>query len=279
MTSAEFLLGVPARARGDARWLLSSLWNCSLAEVTLNSHRAFTPSEEKTFRAWWKRRGEGEPLQYIAGSAPFWGREFLVNRHTLIPRPETEVLVEIALKFVRNGDRVLDIGTGTGCIATTLKLEVPSLHVTGSDTSAGALSLARKNARLLGAEVSFEKHDLFSPRLQKARFDIVVSNPPYLEFERDKIAAGVQKWEPRSALEPAKAASVKGIQDRASWCAERILRSCESGPQRYTLLELSPRVALALEKRWKKCKRAERVWREPDLAGRMRFLLVGWRAP
>jgi HemK-like putative methylase len=279
VTSAEFLASVPARARHDAIWLLSSLWNCSLAEVNLDAHRAFTPAEEKSFRAWWKRRGAGEPLQYIAGGAPFWGREFLVNRHTLIPRPETEVLVDLALKYVRAGDRVLDIGTGTGCIASTLKLENATLTVTGSDISTRALTMARKNAALLGATVSFEKHDLFAPRLQKANFDIVVSNPPYLEFKRDKIAADVQEWEPRSALEPGKAASLKGISDRASWCAERILRSCESGPQRYTLLELSPRVALAMEKRWKKCARVERVWREPDLTGRMRFLLVGWRAP
>jgi HemK-like putative methylase len=197
VTSAEFLASVPARARHDAIWLLSSLWNCSLAEVNLDAHRAFTPAEEKSFRAWWKRRGAGEPLQYIAGGAPFWGREFLVNRHTLIPRPETEVLVDLALKYVRAGDRVLDIGTGTGCIASTLKLENATLTVTGSDISTRALTMARKNAALLGATVSFEKHDLFAPRLQKANFDIVVSNPPYLEFKRDKIAADVQEWELR----------------------------------------------------------------------------------
>ena len=277
MTSAEFLSGVPTRARRDAVWLLSSLWKCSLAEVTLDARREFTASEEKIFRAWWKRRGEGEPLQYIAGSAPFWGREFLVNRHTLIPRPETEVLVEIALKYARPGDRVLDIGTGTGCVATTLKLENPSFAVTGSDISAGALTMARKNAALLGASVAFERHDLFSPRLRRAGFDFVVSNPPYLEFKRDKIAADVQEWEPRSALEPGVASRVKDVKDRASWCAERILRACEHSPPRYTLLELSPRVALSMEKRWKKSPRAEHVWREADLAGRLRFLLVGWR--
>ena len=263
---------------GDAIWLISSLWKCSLAEVTLDAQRSFTAAEEKTLRGWWKRRGEGEPLQYIAGSAPFWGREFLVNRHTLIPRPETEVLVELALKHVRQGDRVLDIGTGTGCIALTLKAENPSLQVTGTDLSAAALALARKNAAALKVEVGFEKHDLFSPRLRKRGFDLVVSNPPYLEWNRDKIAADVRDWEPRSALEPSTASRVKGLANRAAWCAESILRACESAPAtRLTRLELSPRVALALEKRWRKCAHAERVWREADLAGRKRFLLVGWR--
>jgi len=277
MTSAGFLAGVPARARHDARWLISSLWGCSLAEVTLHSHRSFTPPEEKTLHAWWRRREAGEPLQYITGSAPFWGREFLVNRFTLIPRPETEILVELALKYARAGDGVLDIGTGTGCIALTLKAENPSLRVTGSDLSAGALSVARRNAAALGLETNFEKHDLFSRRLRMRGFDVVVSNPPYLEWGRDQIAANVRGWEPRSALEPGAAARVAGLANRAAWCAERILRACESAPPRYTLLELSARVALALERRWKNCARAERVWREPDLAGRKRFLLVGWK--
>lgn len=277
MTSADFLAGVPARARHDATWLLSSLWNCSLAEVGLDARRELTAAEEKTLRAWWKRRGAGEPLQYIVGSAPFWGREFIVNRFTLIPRPETEVLVELALRYVRAGDRVLDIGTGTGCIALSLKAENPSLHVTGSDFSSAALAVARRNAAALQIEASFEKHDLFSPRLQKRGFDIVVSNPPYLEWNHDKIAAIVRDWEPRSALEPGVASRVRGLADRAAWCAERILRACESARPRYTLLELSPRVALALERRWRKCPGAERIWREPDLAGRKRFLLVAWR--
>jgi release factor glutamine methyltransferase len=279
MTSADFLASVPPRARPDAIWLISYLWKCSLAEVTLDARREFNPADVKTLRAWWKRREAGEPLQYITGYAPFWGREFLVNRHTLIPRPETEALVELALRHARAGDRVLDIGTGSGCIALTLKAENPTLFVTGSDLSAGALAMARRNATALGLEARFEKHDLFSPRLRKRGFDLVVSNPPYLEWSRDKIAENVRGWEPRSALEPAAAARVKGLANRAAWCAEGILRACESAPPRYTLLELSPRVALALENRWRKSARAERVWREPDLAGRKRFLLVGWRAP
>ena len=275
MTLVEFMLGVPVRRRGDAVWLLSSLLKCSKADILLDSRRELSREDNKKIHNWWKRRLAGEPLQYIAGSAPFWGREFLVNKNVLIPRPETERLVELALELVKSRAqaRVLDIGTGSGCIALTIKAERPELEVLGSDISAAALTVAKKNAKLLGFEVRLEKHDLFSPRLQGERWDLVVSNPPYLDFSRDKIAAEVKGWEPRIALEPR--ASARG-QDRASWCAERILRACELTPPAFTVLELSPRVAMATEKRWRKRDGVERIWRAADLAGRKRFLLVAW---
>ncbi|MGZ3654814.1 MAG: peptide chain release factor N(5)-glutamine methyltransferase [Bdellovibrionota bacterium] len=276
MDVGGFLRGLPARRRGDGEWLLSSLLHCSLGDVRFHSTRELTASQEKTLRRWWKRRLAGEPMQYITGEAPFYGREFQVNEDVLIPRPETERLVEIALGLVPGKARVLDIGTGSGCIPLTMKAENPLLEVVGSDLSPKAISLARKNAKRLGVDVRFERHDLFSPKLRQESWDLVVSNPPYLDFNRDKIAADVKEWEPRMALEPTARERVPGLKNRAAWCAERILRACASAPPRYTALELSPRVASILETRWRKSPRVERVWREAYLVGRKRFLLIAW---
>ncbi len=280
MTVREILQPLAPKHRSDAIWLLSVLLSCSQSEVLLEMHRELSPRERRRWGAWWRRRKKGEPLQYICGSAPFYGREFLVNRHTLIPRPETERLLELALELLKNetGARVLDIGAGTGCIATTLKLERPDLTVKGSDVSVAALKVARENAQRLQADVAFEKHDLFSAELRAESWRLVVSNPPYLEFNKDHIAPDVKKWEPRKALEPETKLRVEGVKDRASWCAERILRACSQTPPLHTVLELSPRVAASLERRWAKHPGVERAWREADLAGRKRFLLVAWKA-
>lgn len=278
MTPGQILEGVPARSRADAIWLLSALFNCSQSAVLLNARAELSPAQARKWKTWWRKRNGGEPLQYICGTAPFWGREFAVDPRVLIPRPETERLVEIVLDMhPRPGARVLDIGTGSGCIAITLKGERNDLDVVASDVSAAALRVARKNAGALGIDVRFEKQDLFSPALRSERWDVVVSNPPYLEFGRDFVAANVKKWEPRGALEPALSSRMTDTRDRASWCAERILRSCEESPPRYTALELSPRVAAVLERRWGKRASVERAWRMADLAGRKRFLLIAWK--
>jgi release factor glutamine methyltransferase len=276
MTPGEFLASVPRRRRDDALWLLSALLGRSKGELLLEARSPLAPGEARRLRSWWKRRLRGEPLQYVVGSAPFYGREFFVGRGVLIPRPETERLVELALGLVRGraSARVLDIGTGSGCVAVTMKAERPDLSVAGSDLSAKALATARKNAAFHGVEVRFEKHDLFSPALRGEPWDLVVSNPPYLDFRKDKIAPDVKRWEPRAALEPAAPAGLAG--DRAGWCAERILEACSLAPPAHTALELSPRVAAALERRWRSRSAVKRVWREADLAGRKRFLLVAW---
>lgn len=281
MTILEILKSVPARKREDALWILSALLEMSKAEVLLEGQSAMPAAKLKTWRSWWARREKGEPMQYICGLAPFYGRDLLVTPKVLIPRPETERLVELSLDLLKNavGARVLDIGTGSGAIALTLKLENPGLEVVASDLSPAAISVARKNAAIHGQEkMRIERHDLFSEELQgEPRWQLVVSNPPYLEFGKDHIAADVKKWEPRMALEPGLKTKASGVTMRAAWCAERILISCERVRPVYTALELSPRVANFLERRWKKHSSVERVWREADLAGRKRFLLVAWK--
>lgn len=281
MTVGELLASLDKNEQADAIWLLCSLLDIQRSDIILNPRRALEADFLKDWRKVWKRRCAGEPLQYIAGEAPFYGREFAVKKGVLIPRPETEFLVELCLKALpeKQPARVLDIGTGSGAIALTLKLERPSWQVSGSDISAKALQIARANEECFRAGVNFEKHDLFSPKLRAQEWDLVVSNPPYLNFSKDWVAPDVEAWEPKLALEPLAGKEVEGLEERGAWCADRILAGCAEPASRVkqTILELSPRVAQTLERRWKKHARVSALRREADLAGRKRFLLVAWK--
>lgn len=143
-----------------------------------------------------------EPLQYIEGRARFCGRDFAVGPGVLIPRPETEELVERLLKTPPPGARILDVGTGSGCIGVTLALEVPGARVEAWDISAEALAVARRNSEAYGAEVDFRQLDVLTARPEaEACFDLIVSNPPYVtESERKEMAPNVLLHEPETAL-------------------------------------------------------------------------------
>ncbi len=144
----------------------------------------------------------GEPIQYILGRAPFYGYTFAVNKHVLIPRPETEELVEWILEnSCKKGQlKILDIGTGSGCIAITLALVCPQAAVTAIDISSQALDVARQNARQHRAEITFLEADIFSWTTED-NYDIIVSNPPYvMEAEKAQMAANVLEHEPHRAL-------------------------------------------------------------------------------
>jgi release factor glutamine methyltransferase len=152
--------------------------------------------------------GEGRPVQYIIGSEEFYGRSFIVNEEVLIPRPETEELVYGALERIKklfgtgaNLDFV-DVGTGSGAIAVTLKLEAPTLEVTASDLASESLEVARENARRLGAEVEFVHGDLLMPFMAKCQsFDVVLSNPPYIPLgDMSGMSEVVTDHEPHRAL-------------------------------------------------------------------------------
>jgi release factor glutamine methyltransferase len=144
----------------------------------------------------------GEPIQYILGEAPFYGRNFLVTRDTLIPRNETEELVHRILKEnPKPRLRVLDLGTGTGCIPITLALELKDPEVYALDVSVQALEVARKNALNLGASVQFLEGDLLEPAPNFALFDVLVSNPPYVPLrDQEEMHANVLNFEPHLAL-------------------------------------------------------------------------------
>lgn len=145
-----------------------------------------------------------EPIQYICGTGNFCGRPFKVTPDVLIPRQETEELVEhIIAQEAPTQPRILDIGTGSGCIAITLSLQIPDSEVTAIDISEPALQIARSNNEALGAKVSFIQQDLFMPftNYPDLPFDIIVSNPPYVtESEKGEMEPNVLDWEPALAL-------------------------------------------------------------------------------
>ncbi len=144
----------------------------------------------------------GEPIQYILGKGPFYGREFLVNEHTLIPRNETEELVHLIIKEnPQSGLKILDIGTGTGCIPISLDLEMKSAEVYGIDISEKALELAQRNRELLKSKVGFLKCDILNEMPNVPKLDILVSNPPYVpEREKSEMHRNVRDFEPELAL-------------------------------------------------------------------------------
>lgn len=148
-----------------------------------------------------RRRFAGEPLQYIRGRSEFYSREFYVDDRVLIPRPETEILVETALARVPRDARVVDIGTGSGCIAISIERERPDLRVLGVDLSIGALAVADRNRRTLGSNIRLAASDLLDS--VNEHIDLIVSNPPYIaEAEIAGLAPEVRLFEPRIALTP-----------------------------------------------------------------------------
>ncbi len=149
-----------------------------------------------------QRLSRFEPLQYIEGRTLFLGREFWVAPGVLIPRPETEELVELMLKEIPADARILDVGTGSGCIAISLAKELPDALVTAWDVSPEALSVARANARKLQADVRFVECDVLACQVDKAGlYDVIVSNPPYVtEAEKADMEPNVLQWEPSLAL-------------------------------------------------------------------------------
>ena len=148
-----------------------------------------------------QRRINGEPLQYIRGKAEFFGREFFVDDRVLIPRPETELLVEAAIKRAPKGARVLDVGSGSGCIAITLERERQDLDFTSIDVSVAALAVATRNARTHGSKVRFAASDAFEAI--RGEFDLIVANPPYIpRADYEQLATEVRDHEPQLALTP-----------------------------------------------------------------------------
>lgn len=148
-----------------------------------------------------ERRYAGEPLQYIRGKTEFYGREFHVDDRVLIPRPETELLVEAALARAPRGGSVIDIGAGSGCIAISIERERNDLHVTSVDRSLAALAVAAKNRARLGSRVALAASDLLAG--VRGTFDLIVSNPPYVPLhEYEELQVEVRIHEPRLALTP-----------------------------------------------------------------------------
>lgn len=163
---------------------------------------ALSPKKEQELEDILQRLSRFEPLQYIEGRTLFLGREFWVAPGVLIPRPETEELVELMLKEIPADARILDVGTGSGCIAISLAKELPDTLVTAWDVSPEALSVARVNARKLQADVRFVECDVLACQVDEVGlYDVIVSNPPYVtEAEKADMEPNVLQWEPSLAL-------------------------------------------------------------------------------
>ncbi|WP_071147338.1 peptide chain release factor N(5)-glutamine methyltransferase [Bacteroides ihuae] len=157
--------------------------------------------KEKDLETILGRLRNNEPIQYIRGNADFFGFKFEVAPGVLIPRPETEELVDLIIKENPSVKRVLDIGTGTGCIAITIAKYLPLATVSAWDVSDEALAIAERNNVCLGTSVTFSNKDVFTEILNEERYDVIVSNPPYVTIaEKEEMDAHVLNWEPEMAL-------------------------------------------------------------------------------
>ncbi len=160
------------------------------------------PVHVAAYEAFEARRLAGEPMAYILGRREFMGREFRVTPDVLIPRPETEGLVEAALTALsdRQAPRVLDLGTGSGIVAISIALARPDARVTATDISQAALDVAQQNARTLGASLQFSHGNWYDSWLGSSRYDLIVSNPPYIHVRDPHLGQGDLRFEPPTAL-------------------------------------------------------------------------------
>lgn len=192
----------------ESELLFTHALDCKRESLYLDKDRPLTLSQSSFVSSALKRRLSGEPLQYILGSTEFMGLEFKVNRHVLIPRFETEILVDAAIKYARSllsfKGRILELGTGSGCIAISLAKFLPDLKITATDISIEALRVALDNARLNGVSnrICFTASDLFdSLAANTCRYSICISNPPYVPTAQiDRLQSEV-RHEPRGALD------------------------------------------------------------------------------
>lgn len=194
--------------RTEAEWLLSSLLGFSKSQLYTALDRSVSPEQENTFFAWAARSAAGEPVQYITAESEFFGLPFSLSHDVLIPRPETERVVETAVDEARaiGATSILEIGTGCGCIAVSLAYNLSKVSVTATDSSSAALSVARTNAKInsVASEIEFLEHDFINDTIN-GRFDLIVSNPPYVPLtDYEVLDETVRDYEPASALTDSK---------------------------------------------------------------------------
>ncbi len=187
--------------RLTAELLLAHALGCDRVRLYLDFDKPLGDPELARYRELVKRRAGGEPTAYLTGAREFFGHRLAVDPRVLIPRPETEQLAELALAALPEGGAALDLGTGSGALAIALSLARPGASVTAVDLSPQALEVAQANATALGATISFLAGDLYAPVAPEPRFDVIVSNPPYVpSAELAALQREVQR-EPRLALD------------------------------------------------------------------------------
>ncbi len=260
-----------ADPRLDAELLLADTLQLKRLDLYLQFDRPLLPEELAAFKARLLRRARREPLQYIAGTTAFRDLELRVDRRVLIPRPETELLVDVALERTasRTGLRALDVGTGSGAIALSLATEGTAFDlVVATDISADALQVAALNRDAVGAErVELRQGEGYEP-VRGERFDLIVSNPPYIaEEEREALQPEVVGWEPSEALFAA-GEGLEVIATLLSGAADHLL------PGGSIVMEIGAGQGEAVRALAQQAPGLERVEIRPDLAGRDRFLVA-----
>ena len=199
--SVAEMLRIPDVDPMDARALLRATLGVSDAFLVAHPGQALTGAQRERYLAWIERRRSGEPVAYLTGEREFHSLAFKVTPAVLIPRPETETLVEAALERVPADvpRRVLELATGSGCVAVVIALQRPRARVTATDASSAALAVARENAARHGADIEIVESDWFAA-LAGRRFHLIVCNPPYVAERDPHLAEGDLRFEPRAAL-------------------------------------------------------------------------------
>lgn len=187
----------------DAEWLMMSLLRCSRSALYMHPGQDLSPDQANAYRSFVRRRNAGEPPQYIVGEADFFGRTFLVNPSVLIPRPETEILLNEAISISSEfkNPAILDIGTGSGNIAVTLAKEIPNADVRGIDNAVEAIAVAKENKNRHGCKnLSLSQIDILH-EYPEGLYHMVVSNPPYIAAgEMEELMTDVKNFEPKFSL-------------------------------------------------------------------------------
>ena len=258
------------RPRREAEDLLSFILKISRLELYLQHERPLEEGELSSYRAFLKRKAQGEPFEYIVGEIPFFHCHFRISSDVLIPRPETEILLEKAVLQIQKQDysnkAAWDLCCGSGCLGVSLKKALPDLEVSLSDLSAKAIEIAKVNASLNGVTVCFYQGDLLSP-FQHRKVDFVLCNPPYIsEQEFATLDPSVRLYEPKIAL----VAGVSGL-EFYSRLANELPSYLNQGAQ--VFLEVGAGQGAAVGDLFgAKCWKTKRL--EKDLAGHDRFFFL-----
>lgn len=202
-TTRYFLDRGMQASRLEAEILLAHVFEKNRVYLYANFEEPVNQGEREVFREYIKRRAAGEPLAYIVGQKEFMSLNFRVSPDVLIPRPDTEIMVETALSLAKEGviKRVCDVGTGSGAIAISLAVYLPDSEIYAVDLSPAALNIARENAGRHNVTIHFREGDLLSPLEKDVKLDLITANLPYVTLsEIEELETGVKDWEPRMAL-------------------------------------------------------------------------------
>lgn len=268
---SQELQGSSESARLDAELLLAELLQCSRVQLVVRAEQFLTGAELAHYQYFIARRKQGEPLAYLVGHKEFWSLDLRVTPATLIPRPETELLVELTLALFPKDEkprRVADLGTGCGAVALALSHERPAWEVYATDQSPAALEVARQNAAHLGLTRVRFFQGFWCAALPALRFDAIVSNPPYLSGSEWQACQKELRHEPVSAL----VSGEEGLQDLGE-----LIRDAKNylHPGAYLLLEHGWEQGAAVRKRFQE-EACQEVRSYHDLAGRERVTGGCW---